>query len=191
MKRLVLASAFLVASTLTANAETISGNYTLTSNANPQPTITYILGQPFSFDLDLNVPQTVALATIYENIDSGTTTVTAAFNFADPTVATGSISATDVYSSPGASHHDQLTWNDDGLLTVNFSDGAIVEITLSNEKTDGSSYNGVHPSITFNLVAAPHTHKAPEPWTLSLVGAGLMGLGGANMLRRRRARQAI
>jgi len=196
MKKLLLATALLIASTLSANAVIISGNYTLSSTSDS--TITYILGQPFSFDLTLNVAtEPTTLATIYEN-SAGSRTITAAFSFSDPTVASASLTGSDVYSLPGNSAHDTLSWNNNGLLVVNFSNGAILDIMLAGDSYNGNSsrYDGVDPMVTFKLVKAPTQlaqtpTAAPEPWTLSLFAAGLVALGGMTVLRRRRDSESI
>lgn len=194
MKTFLIAGALLVASAFGASATVISGSYTLSSTASP--TFTYALGQPFSFDLDVNVPQTVKLANIRENA-AGSSTITASFNFDDATLTANQITATDVFTRNGNSAHDTLTWANAGLLTVSFTDGAVLEITLTGGTYNGNNnayntQNGLETFATFKLVQAarPVVVPAPEPVTLSLFGAGLAALGGAQILRRRRAKQA-
>lgn len=195
MKTFLIAGALLVASTFGASATVISGSYTLSSTASP--TFTYALGQPFSFDLDVNVPQTVKLANIRENA-AGSSTITASFNFDAATLTANQITAADVFTRNGNSAHDTLTWANAGLLTVSFTDGAVLEITLTGGTYDGNSntyntQNGLETFATFKLVQAAQpvvVVPTPEPVTLSLFGAGLAALGGAQILRRRKAKQA-
>ncbi|HTO40710.1 MAG TPA: PEP-CTERM sorting domain-containing protein [Rhizomicrobium sp.] len=193
MKTLLIAGALLVASAFGASATVISGNYSLSSTASP--TFTYDLGQPFSFDLDVNVPQTVKLANIRENA-AGSSTITASFVFDDATLTTNQITAADIFTRTGNSAHDDLTWANAGLLTVSFSNGAILEITLSGGTYNGNnnayvSQNGLETYATFKLVQAPQPVivPTPEPITLSLFGAGLAAIGGSRSLRRRKATQ--
>lgn len=192
MKKLILAGVMLAASTVAANAVTIGGTYSISSDAAAGPTITYILGQPFTFDLDLNVPQTVAFATIFENGPASTTvnsTVTASFSFTDPEITSAFLTAADNFKRNGNSAHDALTWDNNGLLTVTFSDGSIVDITIGATTVyDGNlrDYKGLQPQVTFELVQAAH-HTVPEPWTMSLFAAGLTALGGMTVLRRKQA----
>lgn len=79
---------------------------------------------------------------------------------------------TDCFVWAGAAN----TWNGSTMLSKQLGNGYTLEIFLYN----ATDWN-ITPKIGFELVAAPTS--VPEPATLGLIGAGLLGLG---MLRRSR-----
>ena len=187
MRKFTLAMLSLAVSTLAANATPIAGSYTVTSTASP--TITELLANPFSFDLLLGSPQTFNLANIKQNA-AGSSTITATFNFTAPVLGSGASVAGDIFTITGNARHDTLTGG--ATSTVNFSDGTILNITLGSAKFDGVStaYTGLIAPVTFALVQGPTTREVPneipEPLTISIFGAGVVGAIAA----RRRKRQS-
>lgn len=187
MRKFAIAVAALMISTASANAAMITGSYTVSSNHGA--TITDILSDPFSLNLVLGVAQTVNLAKIVERSD-GTSIITALFNFTAPGSTSASLTGTDVFTTPGSSVHDTLTWSNGGVLTKSFVDGSVVRIALGDVSYNGSSFNyaGLIAPVTFTLTqAATPATPVVEPLTLSVFGMGLLG---AVMLRRRRYQTA-
>lgn len=186
MRKIIVGALALLASVVAANATPITGTYSVTTNNGA--TVTNLLSDPFNINLVLNVGQTFNLANVFQNAD-GTSQVTASFHFTAPSALNDIILAADVFSTPGASKHDALTWQSGGLLTENFSDGSIVNIALADITSNGNSYTGLNIPITFTLTrAATPPVGVPEPLTLSLFGAGLAG--AAALRRRRKAKTA-
>lgn len=124
---------------------------------------------------------------------TGTTasgTITASFTFIDPSGATGAATDTATYSanyggtltcSGGANPADCVVWNASGdPITVNFTDGAVMTITLNNAQ----DWN-ITPTVTFDMTSGPGTQHtaAPEPASFAIFGTAMLGLG---WVRRRR-----
>lgn len=89
-------------------------------------------------------------------------------------------------SGTGANEHATQSWFVEGTFTVG-SDYANAGATLTASETwsltqTGGVGNAVSISATFNSPAAPPP-SVPEPATLALLGAGLVGFAG---IRRRR-----
>jgi len=190
MRRLYLSAFALIVSTAAAYATPITGTYSVTSSGSP--TITNIFSSPFSMDLVLGTPQTFNLAKLIEHFD-GTTNITAAFNFTLPGSGVAAIQGTDVFSTPGNSAHDSLVWGSGGLAVMNFSNGAVLDVTMAGDVYDGNSdrYAGLTPTVTFNLITAPNNNQVtivPEPMTISIFSAGLIGAAAAIRRRRRTAK---
>jgi hypothetical protein len=188
MRKILFGAALMLAGMSSALAIPVAGSYGVISSSGA--TITNLLADPFSLNLVVGTPQTFDLANIVQHTD-GTSTVTATFNFTAPTTAGPSTTlAADVFSTPGASTHDSLTWSNAGLAVVNFSDGAILDLNFTNQTYDGSAdnYTGLTPTVTFSLLRAPTA--VPEPASLSLLAAGLFILAMFARRRPKLGRQA-
>jgi len=93
---------------------------------------------------------------------------------------------------------DCLTWNSASCtpngttstigetLTVNFSDGAVLAINLYN----WSDWD-MAPQISFDLVSPDPPTSVPEPASIAVLGAGLLGLGLARRWCTRVGRTAF
>jgi hypothetical protein len=189
-----LAMAVLAATPFAASAVTITGDYSLgisDVHGSWSPTASGNLGDdfanPFSVGLGTNPGDQstgyffTATPPSYGHGSNDTATITATFtSLSDGTASTvGSYIGTATWEANYNNQTDSITWNTPNPLVVDFTDGAVVDITLIN-----ASDWAIKPSLTFTLVDGP-TPAVPEPSTLSLLGVGL-GLLTTVFVRRYR-----
>jgi hypothetical protein len=173
----------------------VTGTYSIgyTPTANNAPSISDVLSSPFTENLAVGTPTaltnfiaitpagscTSVQADVYGSHYStctATGTVKVTFSFTEPSGIIGTASDTGVYTATyytgnGApADTDSIVWNSPDPIVVNFSDGALLDVTLEN-----TSDWTLTPKITFDLMKDPTA--VPEPMTLGLLGAGLFGIG--------------
>jgi hypothetical protein len=196
-KLLVTAGAyFLSAAAACATPITIMGSYSITQTGTAAiPNVS----KPFTLSLDVGTA-TAPVEFFHETeATAGSSTITATFTFNEPTAGSGSISATDTFKLTGNvnAQHDDLTWDNNGLVAVSFLDGSVLDITLANESFNGNGarkdYEGLTPTIAFDLVSGPIAVASDpvaisEPGSLPLLGVGILGVV---YVRQRKARDVF
>jgi hypothetical protein len=206
-KATATAAAFLLsAASAYAAPTTVAGTYSITQSAvSPTGANEWSpaddLGSPFGESLNVGVATAnTDFFTLNPPGSSGcgsscteTETVSAAFTFTSPSGTTPTpVTFSATFTAHWGSQTDTLIWagssgsggaDGNGFVTetVDFTDGAVLDIILSNAQ-DWSSI----PSISFDLVDTPTT-VVPEPASLALVGAALLGFGLTRRLRKRPA----
>jgi hypothetical protein len=191
--------------------DTGTGNYLPTINADGGP----FLSSPFSESLTLGsmtAPTTfLQVAPVSGNSSVGTQTgaIAVAMKLTGPsnspvtsfsytaggdpvTLTNGTLNLTANYGIFYGNQTDCIAWNTTNCtstdntttigetVTATFADGAVVAINLYN----WSDWN-MAPNISFTLVTDVGGSPVPEPASLMLFGAGLIGLSMARRFRRR------
>jgi hypothetical protein len=159
---------------------TVDGSYVISQTGSA--IITDDLTNPFSLSLDVGVPTSpVDFFNEFET-SAANNTITATFTFTLPSAGNGSNSSPEIFTVTGRARHDSLIWNSAGQITVNFTDGAILDITLSDETFNGvaTAYKGLTPTIIFDLVQGPTSGSdpptgVPEPSSVALLSVSLLG----------------
>jgi len=191
------ALALMVASgTALADPITYAGTFSITDVSKPNNNLLTVTSTPDGFSVPLSLNQEVTDVTLanYNTTDPNhsfasiaTDDIEGTFTFTKPVSnvysVNGDVTETTVDFFGHLSSGGTLTWTNNDL-NVAFSDGSVLDIGLGPSyfgNLNGTSDAGT-VSANFTLVKEP----VPEPASMTLFGAGLLGLGTIAMRRRSR-----
>jgi hypothetical protein len=192
MRTLSVSLAALLLSAGTANATpstTIAGSTSITSTDTSGVVSVSNLLANFSFNLAVGGSTTLNVLSLTPDPGNGTNTynftITDSFTFASPgTGSYGDQGSGTIQVEGHAITGGGVTWpGGTNGTNISLPGGYVVNVNLSNPGFTGDSPRGGDSetvAATFTLVSGPTS--VPEPGTMALLGAGLVGLG---MVRRR------
>ena len=175
--------------------DTFSGSLTFSDTSSPLNNLTSFAGTfthpTFSFagGVATTYSDLLSVNATDLNLSNATNTdaVAIAINFTSPNVVAtsigGSASLTDTFNLRGFYYSDtgSIVWSSlNDPTTITFSDGSVLGLSIGNIALTGSNGSAFGSSPLVLTV-----EKVPEPFTLSIFGAGLLGAGAF----RRRARK--
>jgi len=188
----------LMAASGTALADpiTYAGTFSIADVSKPNNNLLTVTSTPGGFSVPLSLNQEVTDVTLanYNTTDPNhsfasiaTDQIEGTFTFTKPVSnvysVNGDVTETTVDFFGHLSSQGTLTWTSNDL-NVAFSDGSVLDIGLGPSffgNGNGTSDAGT-VSANFTLVKEP----VPEPASMTLFGAGLLGLGTIAMRRRGR-----
>jgi hypothetical protein len=184
-----------------AHADTFAGNLAFADNGSSFNAVNFTLASnsPTTFSETIagagtavNVSDFLTLNSTLNPLDplGNTDTLDVTFSFTAPNTASGSQSGSGTENLSigllGFVDNGTITWG--APVTLNFADGAKLQVSLDNinlsEFADLNNAITYDVGATFTLETAATPAPVPEPASLALVGAGLLGFG---WLRRRNA----
>ena len=195
--KMISAATLVAASVLpftagSASAVPITGTTSFTSSGTTGVVSLSNLLSTFSFPLSVGASSTQNLLTLTPAPGNGTANYNFTVNETITFTAPGSGGVPDTGIGTLQVHGNtinggSLTWSDGATgSNVTLTDGSVMNVDLSDIANFSGSARGGNPetvTVTFTLISSPVT-AAPEPPSMLVLGAGVLGLGIVRRARK-------